>query len=148
MQEELEGRAPVIECWESSSEEEEFQSSSKEKDHNIEVNPLIVKMVHFICAFLLSWQAVFRLTDTALNVLFKFLSLLFLKLSLIMRSESLQMLNNIFPASLKQARNNTDRFTKFVVCGKCHTTYRYSDCIGPHGVNLFHFQSTLRSVCV
>ena len=145
LQENRETATPAIECWESSSEEEEqFQTSTEDKGcDNDEVNPLIAKMAHFICTFLLSWQAIFRLTDTALNVLFKFLSLLFLNLSLIMRSESLKMLYNVFPGNLKQARAlkaiDTDRFTKFFMCEKWHTTYQYSDCIGPGGVNICKF---------
>ena len=60
-----------------------------------------------------------------------------------MGSKSLQMLHKVFPGSLKQARTlkaiDVERFTKFVMCGKCHTTYQYSDCIGPNGVSSCKF---------
>ena len=92
-----------------------------------------MKTAQFICTFLLSWQAIFRLTDSSINVLFKFLNLLLLKLSLLTGSENLQFLHKVFPSSLKQAQTlkgiDTNKFAKFVTCGKCHTTYFYDDCI-------------------
>ena len=135
-----------FECWESSSEEEDcnmVQTAPPDEGDDAEIDPLVTQAAHFICTFLLSWQAIFRLADSALNVLFKFLSLLFLKLSLITKSKGLQSLYKLFPASLKQARClkaiDTDRFTKFVVCGQCHSTYQYGDCLGPHGTDICKF---------
>lgn len=70
----------AVEYWESSSEEGAVMFQNEEEVSDSEVNPMIIKTVHFICTFLLSWQAIFRLTDTALNVLFRFSVYCFLSL--------------------------------------------------------------------
>ena len=126
---------------ESESDEEisiVFQTPPPVEGHE-EINPLIMKAALFICTFLLSWQAIFRLTDSALNVLFKFLSIIFLKLSFITKSKDIKNLHKVFPGSLTQARVlrniDTNCFTKLIVCGKCHSTYQYGDCFGESDTN-------------
>ena len=132
-----------VELWESESDEEistaAFPQTPPPVEGHEEINPLIMKLALFICTFLLSWPEMFRLTDSALNVLFKFLSVVFLKLSFITKSKDLKNLHKDFPGSLTQAsvlRNiDTNCFTKLIVCGKCHSTYQYEDCFGESDTN-------------
>ena len=84
------------------------------------VKSSIVKVVGFICTFLLSWQALFRIPDGAIGVLLKFIRLTLLKLSEITGCEDLKTIHKLFPNSLKQARRlqsiNCDDFRRLVVC--------------------------------
>lgn len=120
--------------------------------------PLITKLISYICSFLLSWQAIFRIPDVAIGVILKFFRILFLKLSEITKSEDLQLLHRLFPENLNHARKlqdiNRDDYEKFVVCSRCHSTYNYSDCVGKDGINKCtfvpfprHKQKRMRTPC-
>ena len=115
-------------------------------------------MIGFVCAFLLSWQAIFRLPDAAIEVIFKFFSLFLYKLSEIMGSEDLKALYNWFPSNLKHAQKLRgivrDDYQKIVVCKSCYSTYHYSDCVRSNGIiNCTfvrypkHSQKRMRSPC-
>ena len=131
-----------VEVWEFDSEDEFEPSSGKTTDLNTQLQSdsasKMQKLVGFICMFLLSWQAVFRIPDGALNVMFKFLSLLFLKLGDITGSVDMKTLSQHFPSSLMLARKvqsgDSANFSKLIVCQKCSTTYRYEDCLERNGI--------------
>ena len=99
----------------------------------------LLNLISFVCTFLLSWQAVFRIPDGAMVVFFRFFSLFLLKLGNITGSEDLQKIHELFPNSLNHARRmqgmNCDDFRKLVVCQKCYSTYQYKDCIGTGAIS-------------
>ena len=142
-----------IEIWEFESEDElEFCSTTVAKNTADDVNPpgemperekSILKLVSFICTFLFAWKAVFRIQDGALDVLFKFFSLMFNKLLNFTGSEHIRTLHQHFPSNLKLARNiqsgDYTNFWKFIVCQKCYTTYRYEDCLGQDGISMCRY---------
>ena len=68
------------------------------------VRQSVLDIITFICKFLLSWQAVFRITDNALNILFKFFGLLLFKLKAITGHRDVEALYQHFPTSLFLAR--------------------------------------------
>ena len=143
-----EDKSSDVEVWEFESEEEAessvsisatggFSGSSKDPTLSGVVRQSVLDIINFICKFLLSWQAVFRITDNALNILFKFFGLLLFKLKAITGSRDVEALYQHFPTSLFLARKmqlENCNFFKFVVCPKCHSTYRYDDCIAKDGI--------------
>ena len=101
--------SPDIEIWGSEDDDEEPDTDGQ-LEYDTDVSPpkpgksSIVKVVGFICTFLLSWQALFRIPDGAIGVLLKFIGLTLLKLSEIMGCEDLKTIHKLFPNSLKRAR--------------------------------------------
>ena len=83
----MEPNSDDVEVWEfesdSESEHPSMTSAMCGQSHNAvncgvtseHVEISILKLVGFICTFLFSWQAVFRVPDGALNVLFKFFNI-------------------------------------------------------------------------
>ena len=155
-----------IEIWEFQSEDELSTTvttkTTDDVNHPSEVQECdkssILKLLSFICTFLFAWQAVFRIQDGALNVLFKFFSLLFEKVLNFTGSEKIRTLHQHFPSNLKLARNvrsgDYANFGKFIVCQKCYTTYRYEDCLGQDGISMCtyvrfprHPQKRMRVTC-
>jgi hypothetical protein len=119
----------------------------------------VAKLIGFVCAFLLSWQAVFRLPDAAIEVIFKFLNLFLCKLGEITGSEDLKILHDWFPNNLKRAKKLQgicrDNYQKLIVCRTCYSTYQYSDCVGRNGISKCtfvrfpkHSQKRMRAPCL
>lgn len=134
----MEDNSADVEVWEFGSEDETEVCSSSPATSTMDSvpsesleceKPSILIMIGFICIFLFSWQAVFQIPDGAINVLFKFFSLLFRKMHDVTGSDNLRMLHQNFPSSLTLARKvqsgNYEDFQKLTVCQKCFTTYRY-----------------------
>ena len=114
-----------VEVWEfendsdCESTSQQQNSTSHPENSTSQLSELsVVKLVGFICTFMLSWQAVFRIC--ALNVLFKFINLLLQKLAALTGSEILNKLEQYFPTSLFLARKMQSRnhasFAKFIAC--------------------------------
>jgi len=91
------------------------------------------KMLCFICTFIISWQAIFKIPDSAITMLLKFLKVMLSKLADITNSQMLRQLHDVFPTGLAQAHKlqsiNCDKFTRYVVCQLCHSTYSYDTVI-------------------
>ena len=140
----LEPSSGDVEVWEFESDSEsDFESqtlgSAPQTNESSQLNGSpVLKLVGFICTFLFSWQAVFRIPDGALNTLFKFFSLFLGKLFTLTGAEHLRMLHQYFPSSLLLAQKmrceKQASFCKFVVCQKCFTTYNLEDCLGKDGI--------------
>lgn len=90
--------------------------------------------------------------------MFKFFSLLFLKLCDNTGSVDLKALYQHLPSSVKQARKvqsgDNISFSKLIVCQKCSSTYRYDECLENNGISkcIFvcfprHPQKRLRMTC-
>ena len=113
------------------------QSSSNRQTGTEPVKPSVVKMVGFVCTFLLLLQTLFRLPDRVVGVLFKLFSVMFLKLYNITAADDILALHRLFPTSLRDAHAlkniNRDDFKRFIVCQRCHTTCEHEDCHGVSG---------------
>lgn len=89
--------------------------------------------------FLLLWQSLYRVSNTALNVLLKFLSTFVRVFGAVFASNKLQQLSSEIPHSTVAAHKllwNTDQddFITFVVCPSCDSIFDYNDCfITQHG---------------
>ena len=120
------------------SDDEDFEEllSNLDLGNNEESSSLNPKqsamVVTWICFFFAFWQYTFGITDTAMEVMIKFMYAL---LSLI--SKTVPQAEYLFAGMpptlylfLKHfKKNNTDdTFIKYVVCVKCFALYRYEDC--------------------
>ena len=135
----LEASSGDVEVWKFESDSPELWDPAPQTNESSQLNGSpVLKLVGFICTFLVSWQAVFRIPDGALNTLFKFLSLFLQKLLTLTGAEQLRMLHQYFPSSLLLAQKmrceKQTSFCKFVVCQKCFTTYNIKDCLGKDGI--------------
>ena len=90
------------------------------------------KIITWLCLFLAFWQFTFGITDSALEVIIKFLYTFF---SIICEnSVSLQTLFAAMPASLYlflkylNLGSESKKFVKYVICIKCLKLYKYEDC--------------------
>ena len=118
--------------WESEDSDTDFNlaEASKEPSHS-QLSDAVPKLLEFICIFLFSWQAIFKVSDFAITIFIKFFKALLCKLSDISQWQVLKQLHKIFPNTLIQAFKlksiNRDKFSRFVVCQLCHSTYMYND---------------------
>ena len=121
--------------WDSSDDEELSDTLNV-------TNNSTLPFIRFIVIFLLSWQSIFRMPNSALNVLLKFISVVLLKLRDITKSNFLTEVADIFPNSLQKAQCfesiNRDDFRKLIVCPSCHTTYENDDCFSGHNAPLLY----------
>ena len=80
--------------------------------------------------FLFMFQSIFRLSDNALDVLLKFLSIFFKSLTKI--SSLPESFMQSLPCSIYTARQMSggerDQFERYVSCPNCHTLYTLSEC--------------------
>lgn len=94
--------------------------------------PQSLAIVRWLTLFLLSLQAAYRLSNRAVNYLFRFLATLF---SVLARYTSEFNLAQSFPSTLYLAKKrflNKVKFLRYIVCRKCFNVYKISDCIeGP-----------------
>ena len=81
---------------------------------------------------MLMFQTVFKLSDTAINVLLNFLGIFFSTISRIVPSFPESIITNL-PKSKKDAlfvnAGYHKRFIKYVCCPSCHNIYEWSDCV-------------------
>ena len=75
------------------------------------------------------FQTLFRLSDTALDILLKFLRILFRKVSTTPSGFTDLLPNSIYSAR-KMVGNQRDNFNRYVCCPKCQTLYScVNDCV-------------------
>ena len=91
-------------------------------------------LVYWLLLFLFSWQCGFSVTDSAVEMLLKFLSRFFWVLGTFDENSAMALVAKRFPNSLYKLRKhlgllNEDQFLKYVVCPKCKSLYDYKDCI-------------------
>ena len=152
------------ELWESTDEEEEEESHENESDHiqqdhdHMERTKLVSTLISFMCIFLLAWQAIFRVPNVAIGLLFKFMKILLRKINEISGSSIIKEVSELLPDTLIKAQKllsvNRDNFKKIIVCQMCHSTYDYADCVIQKEnakCSFIHFplhpRHTLRSKC-
>ena len=91
------------------------------------------KVVTLAVFFLLMFQTLFHLSDTAINVLFHFLFLYFKILGKVLHVPILLVIQQAFPSNVSAARkyisSSRDKFTKYINCKFCHSIYQEDTCI-------------------
>lgn len=104
----------------------EFQcyNSEDECDDDEVVTDGVTRLYIF---FLLLFQSTFRISDTALNVLLQFLSMLFLLLASKFQSDELKLFAINLPRNVKAAKycytKDHEDFTRYTSCPNCFSTY-------------------------
>ena len=86
-----------------------------------------------ILFFLFLWQSFFRVSETALKFLLKFLKYLIKVISITYQCLSIQSVSDETPLTIEKAEKllkiNENGVIQYVVCPKCHSVYLFADCI-------------------
>ena len=86
------------------------------------MSPASLVLLKFIVIFLLSWQAIFRISNIAIDIVFKFIAILLHKLSGLFESDKLRLLAETFPTTMLKAHAfqaiNREKYRLLVVCKK------------------------------
>ena len=88
-------------------------------------------LIQLYTFFLFMFQTLFRISDTAMNILLKFLSMFFTSVG---KQVSLPTnFTSALPDSLYSARkfscNARDQFKRYVCCPTCHSLYSFEECV-------------------
>jgi hypothetical protein len=131
---------PATETWDDEFEEAEemfdgqaiIENDNAQQQHPQPTsNSKVEALVLWLMLFLSSWQSTNSITDTALTALIKFLCKFFWLLGAF--DNTMALVVKLFPDShykFKKALGLLgDDFTKFVVCPKCKSLYKFEDCI-------------------
>ena len=124
----------------SNDAEEDFhqqQDDDQDDQENNSSMPLSDKcgvVVFWLLLFLFSWQSGFSVTDTAMEMLLKFLSRFFWLVGSFDENSNFAKIAKLMPNTLYKLKRHlgllsNDDFVKYVVCPKCKTLYDYKDCI-------------------
>lgn len=125
------------EVWEESTEESDHEAINEPCKERAPSLPTFqndsekkqVSLVKWLVGFLFFFQAKFYLPDPAINVLLKFIRVLFSTIGKF--SPFVKSLNELIPKSfdVMVASSSKQLFTKYVVCRHCLRLYEYSSCI-------------------
>ena len=127
-----------VEIVESTSDEDGEDVDEELEADSVYANPTEgAAFVKVITAFLLLWQSVFKVSNSALEALLKFMKIIlrYPPFSIVVNDNS----KTLIPGSLLKAHRllqlNRDDFCKLVVCPKCESTYKREECIDHCGTN-------------
>ncbi len=103
--------------------------SEADKTNGDDSGQLLVKLLAFM---LLTWQAVFNISDNAITSLLLCLRHFMWLIGNIISSDVLSSFADMIPKTLHSLRKLTsihrDNFCKYAVCPKCKTTYTLAEC--------------------
>ena len=132
----------VNENWESCQEDGDVEEDfGHEQGQGLETAnkslPLSEKcgiLIYWLLLFLLSWQCGFSLSDSAVDMLLKFLSRYFWAIGTFDENGAMAKVAKCMPNTFYKLKKllgvmNNDDFVKYVVCPKCKTLYNFKDCI-------------------
>ena len=145
------------EVWDCSDDEDgEVQPHQTPK---AEITTASLILLKFMVIFLLTWRVIFRISNMAMDIVFKFTSILH-KLSDFAESAKLKLLAEAFPNTMLKAHMldaiNRDNYQQLIVCEKCNflstntvtvsrMQQRAEAMLHAH---LSDFQGTLKYACV
>lgn len=119
-----------MEVWEVSDDDEDDPQQSPD---TLTISSSSLQILRFIVLFLLSWQAIFRMPNVALDIAFKFFSILLNKISVLCGTVNLKEIATFFPDTLTKANKFQcilrDNYQRLIVCSKCYSTYEFNDCL-------------------
>lgn len=97
------------------------------------MQPETDKLTKLYVFFLFMYQAIFRVPDAALGVLFLFFAIFLNTVGACLRSEKVKEFAAKLPRSIHTARLSAGRslqpFKKYVCCRTCHTLYEWDKCV-------------------
>ena len=106
-----------------------FQLEEGEGSQSVNLHGALLRLYTF---FLLMFQSLFRLSDTALSVLLTFLAMFFSTLSNTIATIPQAFISNL-PRNVRSARiiagSSRNSLQQFVCCPSCHSIYKREDCI-------------------
>ena len=119
-----------------SSEDEQTVTAVEPACKKISEEEKIAKdLLQWVTTFLLIWQTAFNISGRALSALLFFLGRFLHVLAKLSSLPLLAVIAKLFPSSLYQANKllglTKDTFSTYVVCGRCYSIYKLSECIGP-----------------
>ena len=128
------GDPSFVEVWEcSDGEDEDINEPNQGTVPVQEMTPASLILLKFMVIFLLSWQAIFRVSNVAIDLAFKFMGILLHKLSDLVQSNKLRLLAEAFPTTMLKAHAyqaiNRAKYQVLTVCRKCHSTYDSDTCL-------------------
>ena len=116
--------------WDEDDEDDEVDND--EEINVITLSSSAQQVLKFIVLFILSWQAIFRIPNVAIDLVLKFFNILLHKLHDYTGSAKLRDIADVFPSTLLKAQTfqsiMRDNYVKFIVCPKCYCTYHHDDC--------------------
>ena len=123
-----------VEIWAcSDGEDEEINEPKQGTVPEQELTPASLILLRFMVIFLLSWQAIFRISNVAIDIAFRFIAILLHKLRDLVESNKLRLLAETFPTTMLKAHAfqaiSRGKYQLLVVCRKCHSTYEYDTCL-------------------
>ena len=105
--------------------------SSSPPESTVADRKSIALYLGLILKFLLMWQFVARVTDTAVTIMLKFIKLLVRVLGTAFISPNLIHLSNEIPLSLHKTKTlvkvSSNSFECYIVCPKCNSVYKGDD---------------------
>lgn len=121
----------------SSSEEMDASSTSDHEEDATASREQAVESIKCIavqiCMFLSFFQLCYRVSERAISLLLSFLKTLLSWLG--SRCPEIKTLHDVLPQNIyfmRKLLGRKNEITCFVVCPKCHSLYRYKDCIVTH----------------
>ena len=126
-------------------DENEYEELLTDFQIDVDTRPDIVQyknefaLASWLCLYLTLWQYTFGITDSSIELLLKFLKTLFTVLS--DKYPMLKTLSLSIPPSLyllhKKLGTDKEKFTKYVVCIKCKTLYKFENSFTKvQGINI------------
>ena len=114
--------------------DEEFWITSSDEDEVSVKECSTTEPIWQIVFFLMLWQSLYRVSNTALNVLLKALAVFVRVIGTSFSGNKVESLSSNMPRDTKAAHKllfhtGEDDFINYVVCPKCHSIYEYKDCI-------------------
>ena len=145
----------TVEVWDS-SDEDDSSTTVTTQDHADSLPPLmpqekssrIFLPLRHLFIFVLLWQAVFKISNSALSSLLRFCKYFLLVLGRAFQSQDLISTSNAIPSTLSTVQkvlgiSDSQCFTEYVVCPKCDSIYELEDCV----VKLANGDSISRTCC-
>ncbi|CAH3140662.1 unnamed protein product, partial [Pocillopora meandrina] len=131
---------------------EQNQSTENADEYSPSISDRCGILVFWLLLFLVSWQSAFFVTDSAVEMLLKFLSRFLGLLGTFDENGIISRLSKRLPSTLYKLRKNlgllgNDEFIKYVVCPKCKNLYDYKDCIQNRDRHLMEFCHTFEELC-
>lgn len=113
-------------------EQTELWFDDVEDDPKEDFSPTNNNLVKMYVMFLLKWQSLFRVSDTAMNVLLRFTVGFFGLLIMLFKASVLKDFLNQLPKNIYMAKKligiSSDNFEKFASCSKCDSIYELHKC--------------------
>ena len=108
-------------------------ADSEDDDYDDPQTQTLNPAFRFLIMILLFWQSVYKITDSAIAVLWKLLLIFFNAFSRLFQVPAIREAAEKLPKSLPTLRREVNidlnTFAQYVVCVRCHSLYEYKECL-------------------